>query len=479
MSKATSPRTRALAGGSRPRWRTAAAASATAAVVFGCLAGPGASRAEAANSDPTTLQYHCVYPLIGSQALTVRITTSLPDSIGVGASTGAVTVRTVDTVSAGTTPALHQIGSATLEGTADAAVELTLPDGSPLPVTAPNTLARTGVPASGTFDIGTTGSITPLTFGRPGTVKATVGDLRLNVTPRDAQGRTTGLGSFEADCTQDPGQSGVVATIDVTAADTQPPGAPGNVRTTAVTTTGASLAWDASTDNVGVTGYEVYQGTSKVAAVAGTGANVTGLTPGTAYTFTVKAKDAAGNLSGASAPVTVTTKPDSYSYTLKGSSALKASGGTIQLTGGAALTADPSGNVTGSLSPDPAAYSFSLFGFLPAVADVTFQQSGSTTGTLSGAGVLAVDSRLYVQVPSVTVFGFPVAGGSACRTVSPADIPLKSGAQGAFDLAAGGALQGQYDLPAWSGCGAMDVISAIFGPGTGNTVAVALAPKGT
>lgn len=477
MSKATPCGIRRLVrgGGRLP----VTAATAAAAVALGCLAGPGAGRAEAANGDPTTLQYHCVYPLIGSQQLTVKITTSLPDSIAAGASTGPVTVHTVATVSAGTTPALHQIGSATLEGTADAAVRLTLPDGTSLPITAPNTLAKTNVPDSGTFDIGATGSISPLTFSRPGTVTATVGDLRLNVTPRDAQGKTTGLGTFEADCTQDPGQNGVVATIKVTAADTQPPTAPGNVRTTAVTTTGASLAWDASTDNVGVTGYEVYEGAVKVTAVTGTSADLTGLTPGTAYTVTVRARDAAGNLSDASAPLTVTTKPGTYAYTLKGSSTLKASGGTIQLTGTATATADPAGNITGSVSLDPASYSFNLLGFLPATAQVAFQQSGNTTGTLTPAGALTADSHLYVKVPSVTLFGFPVGGGSGCQTVSPADIVLASGPQSAFDPAVGGSLEGQYDLPAWSGCGAMDVISAIFGAGTGNTVAVTLSPKGT
>jgi chitodextrinase len=477
MRNATSRRTRALAGERRSLWRPAAAVSAGVAVAFGCLAGPGAGPAAAANADPVTLQYHCVYPLIGSQQLTVKITTSLPDTISVGKSTGAVTVQTVSTVSAGTTPALYQIGSATLEGSADAAVKLNLPDGSSLPITAPNTLTKTNVPQSGPFDINATGSITPLTFSQPGKVTASVGDLRLNVTPRDAQGNLTGLGSFEADCTQDPGQNPVVATVNVTAADTQPPTAPGNVHTTAVSTTGVSLAWDASTDNVGVTGYQVYQGTTKVADVTGTSADVTGLTPGTGYTFTVKAEDAAGNLSPASAPLTVTTKPTSYTYTLKGSSALKASGGTIQLTGAAAMTVGTSGNVTGTFSLDPATYSFNLLGFLPATAAVNFQQDGTSSGTLTGAGALTVDSHVFVRVPSVTVFGLPVAGGTSCQSATSADVVLKSAA--AFDPAAGGSLQGTYDLPAWSGCGALDTISAIFGPSTGNTATIALAPKGT
>jgi len=67
------------------------------------------------------------------------------------------------------------------------------------------------------------------------------------------------------------------------------------------------LSWNASSDNVGVTGYDVYQGASNLGTVAGTSAQVTGLTPATSYTFTVRARDAAGNVSGASNAANATT----------------------------------------------------------------------------------------------------------------------------------------------------------------------------
>ncbi|HVK23553.1 MAG TPA: fibronectin type III domain-containing protein [Actinokineospora sp.] len=92
-------------------------------------------------------------------------------------------------------------------------------------------------------------------------------------------------------------------------ADTQPPTAPGNPRSTGTTANSVSLAWDASTDNTGVTGYDVYNGSSVAASVTGTNATVSGLTADTAYTFTIKAKDAAGNVSPASAAVNARTQP--------------------------------------------------------------------------------------------------------------------------------------------------------------------------
>ncbi|MEW2246181.1 carbohydrate binding domain-containing protein [Streptomyces sp. NPDC058733] len=90
-------------------------------------------------------------------------------------------------------------------------------------------------------------------------------------------------------------------------ADTQAPTAPTGLTSTGKTSSSVSLKWNASSDNVGVTGYDVYSGASKVASASGTSATVSGLSASTSYTFTVKARDAAGNVSGASNAVTVTT----------------------------------------------------------------------------------------------------------------------------------------------------------------------------
>src|SRR5256714_4318089 len=89
--------------------------------------------------------------------------------------------------------------------------------------------------------------------------------------------------------------------------DTTPPSVPGNLRSTGVTSSSVSLAWNASTDNVGVTGYDVFVGGSAALTVTGTSATVNGLSASTTYSFTVKAHDAAGNSSGASNAVSATT----------------------------------------------------------------------------------------------------------------------------------------------------------------------------
>ena len=90
--------------------------------------------------------------------------------------------------------------------------------------------------------------------------------------------------------------------------DTTPPSVPTGLTVTGTTSGSVSLSWTASTDNVGVTGYDVFRGGTRVATVtSGTTYTDTGLTAATAYSYTVDARDAAGNVSAASSAVTATT----------------------------------------------------------------------------------------------------------------------------------------------------------------------------
>ena len=96
---------------------------------------------------------------------------------------------------------------------------------------------------------------------------------------------------------------------DVEVADTEVPTAPTEIIAENITENTADISWTASIDNVGVTGYEVYNGDILIATVNdGTSVKVTGLTAGTEYTLSVKAVDAAGNKSEAGTVTFKTTE---------------------------------------------------------------------------------------------------------------------------------------------------------------------------
>ena len=92
-----------------------------------------------------------------------------------------------------------------------------------------------------------------------------------------------------------------------TSTDATAPSAPTNLSASGTTSVATTLSWIASTDNVAVTGYDVYSGSSLLGNTASTSASITGLTASTTYSFSVKAKDAAGNASTSSNVLSVTT----------------------------------------------------------------------------------------------------------------------------------------------------------------------------
>ena len=141
--------------------------------------------------------------------------------------------------------------------------------------------------------------------------------------------------------------------IQASGPDTTPPSAPTSLVASGTTQTSTNLSWNASTDNVGVTGYDVYQGATIIATVTGTTRQVTGLTPSTAYSFSVRAKDAAGNVSSASNTVNVTTltPPDTTPpvITLNGASTINLNVGDTYTEQGATATDNVDGNITANI----------------------------------------------------------------------------------------------------------------------------------
>ncbi len=114
----------------------------------------------------------------------------------------------------------------------------------------------------------------------------------LTVAARDHEGRVTGQSA---------------ALIISTPADTTKPTIPKDLNATSVTHQSFTLMWTPSTDNVGVTAYDVYRNGALLGATPAPTFNATGLTPLTVYQMKLKARDAAGNITGFSATLAVTT----------------------------------------------------------------------------------------------------------------------------------------------------------------------------
>ena len=89
-----------------------------------------------------------------------------------------------------------------------------------------------------------------------------------------------------------------------------PPAVPTNLNTIAVSPGQIDLQWDASTDDYGVTGYNIYRDGTYLKSVTGTSTSDTGLNPVTDYCYTVSAYDTVGNESAQSSQACETTPPD-------------------------------------------------------------------------------------------------------------------------------------------------------------------------
>jgi fibronectin type 3 domain-containing protein len=134
-------------------------------------------------------------------------------------------------------------------------------------------------------------------------LRVSVDGNSVTVTPTDEMGRTFDVQTYTF------GSGGT--------ADSQAPSAPTNLAATASSATQVNLSWTAATDNVGVTGYDVYRdGTLLQSLGVATSFSDTTVTASTNYSYTVKAKDAAGNISMASNTATVTTPADATPTTL-------------------------------------------------------------------------------------------------------------------------------------------------------------------
>ena len=173
----------------------------------------------------------------------------------------------------------------------------------------------------------TTGNVTTVTITanlRPAS------QYSFRVTARDGLGHRSGGSNLVT----------VVTPRADTGPDTVPPGAPSDLRARTVTATSATLSWSPATDNVGVTGYEVYKFdglfvSTLLATVSGTEFTVPLAT--SRNLFYVRSRDAAGNVSIATGLLGVNPSSASPSEPPSGISCRVALTGSSVWTGGFVL----------------------------------------------------------------------------------------------------------------------------------------------
>ena len=191
--------------------------------------------------------------------------------------------------------------------------------------------------------------------------------------------------------------------------DITPPSAPSSLTSTVVSATQINLAWTASTDNVGVTGYSVERcsgaGCSSFAQIAApttTTFNDTGLAPSTSYSYRVRATDTAGNLSAFSGTATTSTSaatdiiPPSAPTNL---TATAASGTQINLSWTASV--DNVG-VTGYRVERCQGAGCSSFAQIATPSTTTFNDTGLTASTSYSYRVRASDAAANLSAFSST-----------------------------------------------------------------------------
>jgi fibronectin type 3 domain-containing protein len=168
-------------------------------------------------------------------------------------------------------------------------------------------------------------SLGAVTAGTVATVDVTGGVTTLNGEANIRVGNSVNDGvrywSREAATSGNRPQLTVVCATSAPAPDTTAPTAPANLTAQPVSGSEVDLQWTGSTDNAGVTGYRIYRGGAVVGTVPGDGLtyhDASDVKPGTSYSYTVTAVDAAGNESTRSNSVTVTTPggtgPKTFSF---------------------------------------------------------------------------------------------------------------------------------------------------------------------
>ncbi|WP_431976504.1 PQQ-dependent sugar dehydrogenase [Micromonospora haikouensis] len=244
-----------------------------------------------------------------------------------------------------------------------------------------------------------------------------------------------------------PPAGGSTAAAARSAADTRPPTPPTNLRSSRLTCQSVTLTWSASRDDVGVTSYDVYHDGQLVTSVGGSTLTATlTVAQGVTWGWYVNARDAAGNVSQASATLPVTPpfcQVDTSRPSTPTNLAATANGTDVRLTWSAATDnvavtrydvlrgGTTVGSVTGTATNPPA---------------TTFTDTGLAANTQFSYTVVARDAQGNASTASAPV---TVRTGSACTSAvcgttvvtTERDLPW-----GLVQLSDGTVLYGRRDL---------------------------------
>jgi endonuclease I/chitodextrinase len=185
--------------------------------------------------------------------------------------------------------------------------------------------------------------------------------------------------------------------------DTEAPSVPMNLVTSNITTFSIDLSWDASTDNVGVSSYEIYVDGNLDGEVSTTNYTITNLASNTNYSLTVLAKDVAENSSAQSAPAMAMTLEDTEAP-------------TVPMNVVISNETDVSFKITWNASTDNTAvtaYDVYLDGmFNASTANTTYTPNGLTASTTYSVTVLAKDAVGNESAQSIPVNAMTTNGSS-------------------------------------------------------------------